>query len=456
MKILKFTKVLTEIRFKSLLLTPLLVAMVAIPTISVAAEPRVKVGTTYNFAVLAGTTITNTGTTSINGSVGLFPGTAFTGQESASVNGDVQLANAAALKAKNDLITTYNDAYERKNVTHIPTELGGTTLTPGTYDSASGTFEITGNLTLDAQGDPNAVFIFKTASTLVTASGSSVTPINNAQLGQTFWKVGSSATLGTNSYIVGNIVALTSITANTGAKVRGQLLARNGAVTLDANTITNGIGANTVVPKTIVAAESRVKVGSSYYFAVLAGTTITNTGTTSINGNVGLFPGTAFTGQESASVNGDMQLANASALKAKNDLITAYNDADGRKNVKRIPTELGGAKLTPGTYDSASGTFEITGNLTLDAQGNPNAVFIFKTASTLVTAAGSSVTPINNAQLGQTFWKVGSSATLGTNSNIVGDIVALTSITANTGAKVRGQLLARNGAVTLDTNAITK
>ena len=187
---------------------------------------------------MAGTTITNTGTTSINGSVGLFPGTAFTGKESASVNGDIQLANAAALKAKNDLITAYNDADERKNVTRIPTELGGTTLTPGTYDSASGTFEITGNLILDAQGDPNAVFIFKTASTLVTASGSSVTPINNAQLGQTFWKVGSSATLGTNSNIVGNIVALTSITANTGTKVRGQLFARNGAVTLDTNTIT--------------------------------------------------------------------------------------------------------------------------------------------------------------------------------------------------------------------------
>lgn len=234
---LKFTKILTEMRFKSLL-TPLLVTVLAVAATSVSAEPRVKVGTTYNFAVLAGTTITNTGTTSIDGSVGLFPGTSFTGQESSSINGEKQLANAAALKAKNDLITAYNDADKRENVTRIPTELGGTVLTPGTYDSASGTFEINGNLTLDAQCDPNAVFIFKTASTLVTASGSSVTPINNAQFCQTFWKVGSSATLGTNSYIVGHIVALTSITANTGANVRGQLLARNGAVTLDSNTIT--------------------------------------------------------------------------------------------------------------------------------------------------------------------------------------------------------------------------
>lgn len=239
MKIFKFTKLLTEMRFKSLLLTPLLITMVAVPTTIVTAEQRVKVGTTYNFAVLAGTTITNAGTTSINGSVGLFPGTAFTGQEGVEVNGEVQLAKAAALQVKNDLVTTYNDVDDRQNVKRIPTELGGTTLTPGTYDSASGTFEITGNLTLDAQGDPNAVFIFKMASTLVTASGSSVTPINNAQLCQTFWKVGSSATLGTNSYIVGHVVALTSITANTGAKVKGQLFARNGAVTLDSNTISN-------------------------------------------------------------------------------------------------------------------------------------------------------------------------------------------------------------------------
>jgi len=238
MKILKFTKLLTEMRFKSLLLISLLITMLAAQAPNVAAQPRVKVGSTYGFAVLAGTTITNTGKTTIDGSVGLFPGTAFTGQESVSVKGDLQLAKASALKAKNDLITAYNDADERQNVKRIPTELGGTTLTPGTYDSASGTFEITGNLTLDGQGDPNAVFIFKTASTLVTASGSSVTPINCSQTCQSFWKVGSSATLGTNSSIVGHIVALTSITANTGAKVKGQLFAQNGAVTLDTNTIT--------------------------------------------------------------------------------------------------------------------------------------------------------------------------------------------------------------------------
>ena len=152
-----------------------------------------------------------------------------------------------AIKAKDDLVTAYNDAAGRTPVTTIPSELGGRTLTPGTYDSVDGTFKITGKLTLDAKGDPNGVFVFKTASTLVTASASDVNLINSARFCRTFWQVGSSATLGTNSHFVGHIFAMQSITATTGATVQGQLLARNGAVTLDTNTITNGFCATTAV-----------------------------------------------------------------------------------------------------------------------------------------------------------------------------------------------------------------
>jgi len=247
-------KKLNKMRFIPLLLTLFLIVMMAVPTMSVAAEaqPTVSLGTTSSFAVLAGSTITNTGTTIINGSaggdVGLYPGTVFTGKESASVSGAVHLADAVAIKAKDDLVKAYDDAVGRLPVTRIATELGGTTLTPGIYDSADGTFQITGTLTLDAQGDPDVVFVFKTASTLITASSSNVNLINSARFCRIFFAVGSSATLGTNSHFVGHILALTSITANTGATVQGQLLARNGAVTLDNNTITNGICATTPVP----------------------------------------------------------------------------------------------------------------------------------------------------------------------------------------------------------------
>src|SRR5450756_2346996 len=252
-------KTLNRMRHTPLLLALLLVAMMAVPAMSMAAQPTVNLGTTSSFAVLAGETITNTGSTTISGdaggNVGLHPGTAFPGQAGVTLSGAVHLADAVALQAKNDLVTAYDDAAGRTPVTTIATELGGRTLTPGVYDSESGTFQITGTLTLDAQGDPNGVFIFKTTSTLITASGSSVSLIGSARYCRIFWKVGSSATLGTNSHFVGHIFALTSIAAQTGATVQGQLLARNGEVTLDTNTITNGICTPTtpVKPKVTLA-----------------------------------------------------------------------------------------------------------------------------------------------------------------------------------------------------------
>jgi hypothetical protein len=228
----------------ALVLTLLLALMMALPAASMAAQPPVNLGTTATFAVLAGSTITNTGATTINGDVGLHPGTSFTGSSTVTLNGALHLTDAVASQAKDDLVTAYDDAAGRTPVTRIATELGGKTLKPGVYDSASGTFQITGTLTLDAEGNPDAVFIFLTDSTLITASNSTVKTINSARFCRIFWKVGSSATLGTGSHFVGHIFALTSISAKTGATVQGQLLARNGAVTLDTNTITTEVCAS--------------------------------------------------------------------------------------------------------------------------------------------------------------------------------------------------------------------
>lgn len=220
-------------------------SMFAVPTLATAAQPPVDLGATSTFAVLAGQTITNTGATTISGDaggdVGVSPGTAFTGASSVTLSGTAHLGDAEALQAQNDLVTAYNDAAGRTPVTRIPTELGGRVLKPGVYDSADGTFQITGTLTLDADGDPDGVFVFLTDSTVITATDSRVNLINSARYCRTFWKVGSSATLGTNSHFVGHIFALTSITLDKGASVQGQLLARNGSVTLNNNTITNGL-----------------------------------------------------------------------------------------------------------------------------------------------------------------------------------------------------------------------
>jgi len=204
-----------------------------------AAAVEVDLGTAAAYAVLAGSTVTNTNTpTVLNGDLGLSPGSSVTGFPPGIVNGTTNVDNAAAVTAQNDLTTAYNQAAGETPATTVPTELGGTILTPGIYNSAAGTFGITGEVTLNGEGDPNAVFIFQMASTLITAGASSVDLINGANAANVFWQVGSSATLGTTTMFAGSILALTSITLDTGATiVCGRALARNGAVTLDDNTV---------------------------------------------------------------------------------------------------------------------------------------------------------------------------------------------------------------------------
>ena len=153
------------------------------------------------------------------------------------VNGTIHAADAVALQAQSDLTTAYNDAAGRTPPALLSADLGGLTLTAGVY-RAPGALGLTGALTLDAQGDPNSVFIFQAASTLITASASRVNLINGAQPCNVFWQVGSSATFGTTSAFVGNVMALTSISLNNGVTLQGRALARNGSVTLINDTIT--------------------------------------------------------------------------------------------------------------------------------------------------------------------------------------------------------------------------
>jgi uncharacterized protein with beta-barrel porin domain len=191
-----------------------------------------------SFAILAGSTITNTGPSVISGNVGVSPGSAITGFPPGIVNGGIFAADAVASGAQSDLTIAYNALAARAPTANLTgQDLGGKTLTPGIYgfDTSS---QLTGALTLDGGGDPNAVFIFKIGSTLTTASASVVQLINGAQGRNVFFQVGSSATLGSTSMFAGKIFALTSITLGTGAEINcGSALAQNGAVTLDSNIV---------------------------------------------------------------------------------------------------------------------------------------------------------------------------------------------------------------------------
>jgi hypothetical protein len=220
---------------------------------SARAQAPVILGAADDFGVLGASTVTNTGPTEVTGDVGVSPGTAVTGFPPGIVNGTIHSAGAVAAQAQSDLAAAYNDAESRAcQVDLTGQDLGGMTLTDGVYCFSS-SVGLTGTLTLDAQGDPNAVFIFQIGSTLTTASVSSVNLINGAQSCLVVWQVGSSATLGTTTAFSGNVLALTSNTATTGVTVDGRLLAQNGAVTLDSNTITRApCAAAPVVPAPVV------------------------------------------------------------------------------------------------------------------------------------------------------------------------------------------------------------
>ncbi len=207
-------------------------------TAAAAAATVPPMGTEQSFAVLGGSTVTNTGSSVITGNLGLSPGTAVTGFPPGILTGVMHAADAEALQAQNDTTTAYvNLAGQTCTSDLTGQDLGGKTLVPGVYCFSSSA-QLTGALTLDAGGDAGAVWVFKTGSTLTTASNSSVLLKNGAQACNVFWQVGSSATLGTGTAFAGNILALASITLTTSASVSGRVAARTGAVTMDSNTVT--------------------------------------------------------------------------------------------------------------------------------------------------------------------------------------------------------------------------
>jgi hypothetical protein len=217
-------------------------------------SPTPLLGTAANFSVLAGSAVTNTGPTVLASELGVSPGTAITGFPPGIAHGATHSADAGASGAQNNLTIAYNDAAADKTTSTVPDvgNIGGETLTAGVYASASSML-VDGTLTLNGAGNPNAVFVFKTGSTVVTGSASKVVLENGAQACNVYWQVGSSATLGTDSTFVGTVMALTSITATTDVTVDGGLLARNGAVTLDSDTITPTSCTTTVSAKPVVA-----------------------------------------------------------------------------------------------------------------------------------------------------------------------------------------------------------
>ena len=250
------------------------------------AQDPVDLGTAANFGVLAGPSVTSTSGGTVNGDLGISPGSSYTpGAIPLTVNGDIHLANAVSALAQNHLTTAYNDAAGRPMSAVVPGgQLAGLTLPPGVYrdDGAPASLGISvgGTLILDGGGDPDSVWIFQSASSLIAESGSSVVLTNGADACNVFWQVGSSATLRTGVNFVGTIMAMEAITLETLAVLDGQALARTAAVVLDNNTITVPICASAddeagyTIEKTLVDANGPLSIGDEISFEI----TIVNTG----------------------------------------------------------------------------------------------------------------------------------------------------------------------------------
>ena len=233
---------------KYLMITATLLLALFLLSYGVFARPLAAIapglGTASSFAILGGSTVTNTGFTVILGDLGVSPGSSITGFPPGIVvpPGTTHVDDAVAQQAQSDVTTAYNAlASQACDVDLTGHDLGGLTLTPGVYcfDESAG---LTGALTLNAQGNANSVFVFQIGSTLTTASNSSVLVTNSGSACNVFWQVGSSATLGTNTSFQGNILADASITLNTGAGIiPGRALAQNGAVTMDSNNISMSV-----------------------------------------------------------------------------------------------------------------------------------------------------------------------------------------------------------------------
>ncbi len=250
-----------------------LLASMALAASALAAPAKVGLGTASSFSVLAGSTVTNTGPTTMFGDLGLAPGSSVTGAP--HVLGTTHVDDAVAIQAKTELTTAYNDAAGRPTEGSAGTDLSGQTFTAGVRTASSSLLLSSGSVILDAQGDPNAVFIFQVGSTLITGSNTTVQLINGAQACNVFWQVGSSATLGTGTKFVGTVMAAETITAGTGATIHGRLLAQTAAVNLDTNTITQSNCAveatETATPEETTALEKAPGGGST------AGGTTTST-----------------------------------------------------------------------------------------------------------------------------------------------------------------------------------
>ncbi|MDJ0378838.1 ice-binding family protein [Cryobacterium sp. PH31-L1] len=401
-------------------------------------EPPLNLRTAGSYSVLAGASVVNSGGTTLSGFLGVSPATSVSGFPPGLVTGSTHLGTAESAQAQIDLQLAINDAAARTPTATLSGNLGGQTYNAGVY-AAPGSLTVGSSVTFDGQGNPNAVFIFQLDGDLTTSAGTTVRLINGAQASRVFWQVDGVVQLGAASAFSGIIVGQGAITVGTHTSFTGRALTRSGTVALGSNAFTT---------------EPVVNLGSASTYAILATTSVANTGNSSLDGDIGVSPGTAVTGFPPGVLTGTIHGGDTAAAAAQIDLAAAYKDAAARPATAAISGDLAGRTLTSGVYKSTA-ALAISTTLTLDGQGNPNAIFIIQVDAAFNTAAGSIVVLTNGAQASRVYWQIAGAVSLGAASAFSGTIVGMAAISIGAGVGFVGRALTANGAVSMSTASST-
>ena len=401
-------------------------------------EPLVPLKTAGSYSVLAGTSVVNSGDTILNGSLGVSPGTGLTGFPPGLVAGNTHLGTSESAQAQLDLQAAIDDIRARTATTALGGDLAGKTYNAGVY-AAPGALNLGATVTLDGQGNPNAVFIFQIDGTFKTSAASAVLLINGAQPSRVFWQVNGAVQVGASSSFSGIILGQGTITVGTQVAFTGKALTRTGSVYL---------------ASTAFATDPPVDLGSAASYSVLGTTAIANTGASFFDGDIGVSPGTAVTGIPPGNLTGTIHGGDGPATTAQVDLAVAYQDAQARPAGSAIEGDLAGRTLTSGVYKSAA-ALTISTTLTLDGQGNPNAIFLVQVDAAFDTAAGSRVLLVNKAQASRVYWQVAGAVSLGAASAFTGTIIGMAAISIGAGVSYVGRALTVSGAVSTNTATFT-
>ena len=495
------------------------------PSTTVTVTAPALLGAAQSYSVLAATAVVSTGTTTVSGDLGVSPGTTTSGIEPINVGGDIHAGDEHAAGAQAALADAYEDLASRPAETELVGDLGGRTLVPGVYHSTAA-MAVTGTLVLDAQGDPDAVFVLQSSAAFNTAAASVVELTNGAQASNVYWVVAGAAGTGADSFLSGTIVAQGAITLGAGTELIGRALSLD-AVTLASNTIRftealpptitidggsaattkdttptitgvssaaessdvdvaiDGQNLSTTVTSegswTVTAAElpagryeivARVRaatgdgaaasqdltvevnpppidLGAAASYSVLAATAVVSTGATTMSGDLGVSPTTSVTGFPPGTYEGSLHAGDTDAAGAQEDLLVALDEASSRVPHTEIAGDLGGQVFHAGVHHRTA-ALAVTGTVTLDGEGDPDAVFIFLGDAALDTAASSSVSLVNGAQPANVFWVVAGAIGTGANSSMSGALLARGAITLGAETALAGQALSRDTVTMAD------